>query len=348
MPRLATDEAFFFSIFMTNCLLAAAILLTIVFSSCKNGEEQEAPSQDTEKPAATLAVPSFNADSAYVYTSAQVAFGPRTPGSGAQRKCAAWMQQMLQQWCDTVYRQETTVKGWDGKKLPCINLVGAIHPAAKKRILLLAHWDSRPWADNDVKDKDKPILAADDGASGVAVLLEVARILKSQPASKDLGIDILFTDVEDYGKSGSDENDSYCLGTQYWARNPHLPGYKADFGILLDMVGGRDARFPMESTSTQYAGHVHQQIWEAANRAGYSSYFPFIAGGGVTDDHKYVNELAHIPTVDIISLRSDTPTGFPPHWHTHGDNMSVIDKNTLKAVGQTLLQVIFETQQPAS
>lgn len=327
--------------------LFLAALFLLQSAGCNGGDEPsgEHPTETTQPSAQSLFIPAFNADSAYHFVDAQVAFGPRTPGSQAQQNCAAWLQEKLVAYCDTVYRQNATVKGGDGKSLPCINIIGSIHPKATRRILLLAHWDSRPWADNDVTDRDKPILAADDGASGVGVLTEIARILKGNPLPETLGIDIFFTDVEDYGKSEWGD-DTYCLGTQYWARNPHVPGYKAEFGILLDMVGARDARFPLEATSTQYAGAVQQTIWQAANRAGYSSFFPFAAGGGITDDHKYVNEVAHIPTVDIISLKDDTPTGFPLHWHTHNDNMSIIDRTTLKAVGQTLLQVLYETAQP--
>ncbi len=289
-----------------------------------------------------VATPLFNADSAYNEVAAQVAFGPRIPNSDAQIKCAAWMQARLRIVCDTVYRQQTNVKGGDGKSLRCINLIGAIHPAATRRVLLLAHWDCRPWADQDSKGKDKPILAADDGGSGVAVLLEVARALKEKSLPTDLGVDILFTDVEDYGREEWGEN-SYCLGTQYWALHPHVPGYKAAYGILLDMVGARGSQFPMERSSSEYAGSVQQQVWAAASHAGFSSYFPFIASrGGVTDDHVYVNKLAHIPTIDIISLSDGTESGFPPHWHTHADDMSIIDKSTMRAVGQTLLQVLFE------
>jgi hypothetical protein len=325
-------------------LLLAAACSATMSASCKDQDKPPGADQSSMTPA-PASIPAFNADSAYASVAAQVAFGPRTPGSAAQKECAAWMQSRLTGYCDTVYRQETTVKRGDGKPLPCINIIGAINPKAQRRILLLAHWDSRPWADNDVKDKDKPILAADDGGSGVGVLIEVARILKGKPLPEELGVDILFTDVEDYGNSDWG-NDTYCLGTQYWARNPHVPGYKAEFGILLDMVGGRNARFPMEATSSEYAGNIQQTIWQAANTAGYSSFFPFVRGGGVEDDHKYVNELAHIPTVDIISLTDNTPTGFPAHWHTHQDNMEVIDPATLKAVGQTLLQVLYDAGRP--
>ena len=328
-------------------ILACCTAILLAIASCKDDDsESNADTTDTASAAPAVQTPAFNADTAYQYVAAQVAFGPRVPGTSAQKSCAAWMETRLRAFCDTVYRQSTTVTGGDKKSLPCINLVGAINPAAQRRILLLAHWDSRPWADEDTKDQDKPILAADDGASGVAVLLELARALKGQPLPENLGVDILFIDVEDYGRTEWGE-DSYCLGTQYWARNPHVPGYHADYGILLDMVGARAARFPMEQSSSRYAPDVQQRVWQAASTAGYSSYFPAVhSRNGVTDDHVYVNELARIPTIDIIHLTDATRSNFPAHWHTHGDNMSVIDKNTLQAVGQTLLQVLFEAASP--
>ena len=324
--------------------LAAILLCT---ASCgDNFDKKKETTTDTVVAPAVASIPSFDADSAYHYVEAQVAFGPRTPGSPAQKACAAWMQTKLQSFCDTVYRQDVTVTAGDKKQLPCINLIGVIHPNAQRRVLLLAHWDSRPWADEDTKDKDKPILAADDAGSGVGVLLELARQLQNQPLPENLGVDILFTDVEDYGRTEWGEK-SYCLGTQYWAQHPHVAQYRADFGILLDMVGAKNARFPMEQSSAGFARNVQQQVWQAASRAGYSSFFPPVPSrGGVVDDHVYVNEIIHIPTIDIISLTDATNTGFPPHWHTHADNMDVIDKATLKAVGQTLLQVLFETASP--
>ena len=252
------------------------------------------------------------------------------------------MHTALKKVCETVYRQDVQVTGGDKKSLPCHNLIGVIHPTAKRRILLLTHWDSRPWADQDTKDKDKPILAADDGGSGVGVLLELAKQVKSFGLPADVGVDILFTDVEDYGKSEWGE-DSYCLGTQYWAKHPHVAGYAAEFGILLDMVGARGAQFPLEGYSKQIAGAVQQQVWQAAAHAGYGSFFTYNDGGGITDDHVPVNRITGIKTIDIINLVNNPVNPFAPHWHTHSDNMDIIDKNTLKAVGQTLLQVIYET-----
>jgi glutaminyl-peptide cyclotransferase len=328
-----------------NLLVLAIAVAAATWAGCRNStpKETSATTTDTTSAKQLLPIPAFDADSAYDYVARQVAMGPRTPGSNAQKECAAWMQAMLKNVCDTVYRQEAIVKGGDGKSLPCINLIGVINPGAAKRILLLTHWDSRPWADQDTKDMDKPVLAADDGGSGVGVLLEVAHQLKAGHFPKNLGIDILFTDVEDYGRSAWGE-DSYCLGTQYWAHHPHVAGYRADYGILLDMVGAHGAQFPMEGSSMKFAGDIQQKVWKAAATAGYTSYFPYAPGADITDDHVPVNQIAGIRTIDIIDLTPDPNEPFPAHWHTHADAMPIIDKATLKAVGQTLLQVIYEEQ----
>ncbi len=322
----------------TTSLIIAA---SLAFASCKDSTEQKTADAPVAAPAPKINTPDFNADSTYADINTQVTMGPRTPGSAAQKKCADWMQGRLKVVCDTVYRQEAKVTGGDGKQLPCYNLIGSINPKAQRRILLLTHWDSRPWADQDTKDKDKPILAADDASSGVAVLLEMAKKIKAMGLSSDLGIDILFTDVEDYGKTEWGEN-SYCLGTQYWAKHPHVAGYKAEFGILLDMVGASGAQFPLEGFSSEFAPAQQQMVWQAAGHAGYSSYFPFVQAGKITDDHVPVNQITGIKTIDIINLNVNSQNIFAPHWHTHNDNMGIIDKNTLKAVGQTLLQVIYE------
>ena len=314
----------------------------VLLSSCGGGSNTPAAPAQEAKPAPVLNVPAFNEDSAYDYVARQVAFGPRTPGSDAQKKCSEWLRHELSKYCDTVYFQDVMVTGGDKKQLPCKNIIGVIHPSAPRRILMLTHWDSRPWADQDTHDKDKPILAADDGGSGTAILIAMADALKAQgrlPA--DLGIDILFTDVEDYGRSEWGE-DSYCLGTQYWAHHPHVAGYKAMYGILLDMTGAKDARFPMEGMSNKFAADVQQKVWQCAAHAGFSSVFQFVPGADITDDHVPVNRITGIKTIDIINLTPGPESPFAPHWHTHDDDMKVIDKTTLKAVGQTLLQVVCE------
>jgi glutaminyl-peptide cyclotransferase len=327
-------------------LLSMCSIISVV--ACNNNATgnvtDAAPATSAESvnttPAATI--PSFDAQQAYDFIAKQVSFGPRVPGTPAQKQCAAWMESQLQLSCDTVYKQSTTVLAGDGKtKLPCINLIGVINPQATKRILLLAHWDSRPWSDQDKDHPSKPIDGANDGASGVGVLLALVHRLKAQPLpSKDLGIDILLTDVEDWGKSEWGD-ESYALGTQYWAKNPHIANYTAQAGILLDMVGGKNARFPIEGYSAQYAMNVVRDVWAAARVAGYTSFFVQEQGGAITDDHVPVIKYRGIPTIDIIDLPAQSANGFPAHWHTQNDNISVIDTLTLKAVGQTLLQYLY-------
>ncbi|ASZ10466.1 M28 family peptidase [Chitinophaga pendula] len=312
-------------------------VLAIYLAACQStGKKEEQAGNETPATTNSIPIPAFQADSAYAYTQKQVSFGPRIPGTPAQQQCADWLLSAFRPLADTVYVQRTTVDAPGKKGVPCINIIATFNPAATQRILLLAHWDTRPHADQDAFDKQKTLDGADDGASGVGLLLEAARQFHLQKPT--IGVDILLTDVEDMGVS--ENEDSYCLGTQYWAKNPHVPGYKANYGILFDMVGGRGSQFYMEAASRQYAYGPMKAFWDVANSLGYSDLFRYENNGaGITDDHIYVNTLAKIPTFDIIALQANG--GFAPHWHTQNDNISVIDPRTLKAVGQTLLQVIY-------
>lgn len=251
--------------------------------------------------------PVFNGQNAYDYIAQQVAFGPRVPNTPVQESCAAYLEQLLKKFTDTFFRQETVIKAKDRKKLRCINLVGSFNPGAKRRLLLLAHWDSRPWADQNKKKQAVP--GANDGASGVGVLLELADLLQRNRVDSTLGIDILFTDVEDYGKTrwGAE---SYGLGAQYWAHQPHVKDYRAFGGILLDMVGVKGARFALEGYSQKYAPRLHADVWEAAAAAGYAAYFVPETEALITDDHVFINSIARIPTIDIIDLPANSGTGF--------------------------------------
>lgn len=326
----------------------AAIFLLLIFVSVLGylawlylGKKNTSDAGDnppiTEDLQPVLALPSFRADSAHVWIEKQVAFGPRVPGSLAQQRCADWLKKKLAQYTDTSWIQQATVTGYDGKKLPCFNVIGRVNPESTRRILLTCHWDSRPWADMESPDSRDPIDAANDGASGAGVWLEVARLIHQD--SLQLGIDILFFDVEDYGKSGFD--DSYCLGSQYWGRNPHVPGFKADFCINLDMVGGRNARFHPEQYSVQQADWVRQLIWSGARETGSSEFFQSEMVGPITDDHYYVHKLTGIPAVDVIDYSPQNQHGFGDYWHTRADNMENIDLRTLQAVGQTMVHVIW-------
>lgn len=319
----------------------------------KNADSKVQNIEETEELAKVNPVgPSFNADSAYAFTKAQCDFGPRDMNSRGHDLCGEWIVSKFKEYGCKVTTQTATLAGYDGTKLRSRNIMASINPEATMRILLCAHWDSRPWADNDPDSANwrKPILAANDAASGVAVMLELARIIgksKDEKAfNKQLGIDFVCFDAEDWGTPQwadvADNADSWALGAQYWSKN--LPqGYEARYGILLDMVGGVGAKFYREGMSMQYAPEIVKKVWRAAREVGFGSYFPKEDGGVITDDHVPVNQFAKIPTIDIIPYYADCQqSSFGPTWHTLADNMENIDKNTLKAVGQTLVQVIYK------
>jgi len=318
-------------------------LFLIFLASCTscNRETKQSDSQNKTQPPA-VNVPAFNEDSAYSYVQAQCDFGPRTPNTKAHDACAAYLVNKMKSYCDTVMVQKGQVITFNKVTLNIQNIICRFNPQTNNRILLFAHWDTRPWADQDSVRRNEPMLGADDAGSGVGVLIEVARILSQQKVS--IGIDICFFDAEDYGtrKEDGPDDDSYALGTQYWCKNPMPENYMASYGILLDLVGARNATFQIEGYSKQYASFVVDKVWSAANKLGYSQFFPYATGGYVTDDHVYPNKILNIPCIDIINTNpANIKSGFPDHWHTHNDNMDIIDRKTLKAVGQTLLQVIY-------
>lgn len=330
----------FFSFFWVILLLASC-------NSC-NQPSNNQPTEPAQE--VVFNAPPFNTDSAYQYIQSQVDFGPRPVNSKGHEQCGKWLIEISKQFADTVYVQPFTAKAFDGTMLKATNIIASFNPSATTRVLLTAHWDTRPWADQDDKNRDKPILGACDGASGVGVLIEIARAIRSQPMG--IGLDILFNDAEDYGYSSSlndivtkvlETEHTFCLGSQHWARNPHVPGYQADFGILLDMAGAKNALFTREGTSSFNAGWVQDKVWNNAAKLGYGSYFSNRYTPPITDDHFYINQITKIPTVDIIPFDPTSPSGtFPDFWHTHKDVMEVIDKNTLKAVGETVLYTLYQ------
>ena len=321
-----------------NKLITLIIAVTTV-AGCGGPKVNNQTSTIETQQAAPVAV-SFDADSAYAFCQAQCDFGPRTMNSEAHEQCGQWIARKFQDYGLQVTEQRTTVKGFDGTPLLANNIIASYKPELSDRILICAHWDSRPWADNDPDESKhkEPVMAANDGASGVAVMLEIARLMSD--STLNMGVDFICFDAEDWGDHG--DSDSWCLGSQHWAHNPHKPNYKARFGILLDMVGGQQARFYREYYSIKYANSVIDRVWRAAATAGYSGYFIQEESGAITDDHLPVNEVAHIPCIDIIPYYPNSDSSFGPTWHTVSDDMQHIDKNTLKAVGQTLVQVIWE------
>lgn len=329
---------------MKVIFLSFLLLLSVALTGCKN-QNQASAGQDTDTIAVTQV--QFDADSAYASVVAQCDFGPRVPGSAAHDRCGDYIVSRFKALGLSVSEQRTDQKAWDGKVLHTRNIIAAYRPELADRIIICTHWESRPWADADPDSSlhREPVMAANDGASGVAVMLEVAR--KLEELKPELGIDFICFDSEDYGMPYWAETDDvadgsdWCLGSQYWAAHPHVPGYKARFGILLDMVGGRDARFCFEGISMRYASEVMVHVWDAAGRAGASQLFLAEQGGYAQDDHVPMNEVAGIPTIDIIPYVEGEHT-FGATWHTTQDTPENISRETLKGVGQTLLQFLSE------
>ncbi len=321
---------------MTRTMTIAAAVLLLAAFSC-GGQQQATPGP-------APGAPEFDAASAYAFVKKQVEFGPRVPGTPAHAACAEWLAETLRQWTPDVVVQEFKARAYDGRPLDGKNIIASFDKDRKERVLLCAHWDSRPFADHDPDPANhfKPVMGANDGASGVGVLLEIARVLSvRRPA---LGVDIVLFDLEDFGEHANwrgHSQDSWALGSQYWSRNPHRPGYRARFGILLDMVGGADAVFPREGTSVHYAPEVVEKIWDAARGLGLRKHFVDAEAGALIDDHVYVNQYARIPTADIIDYDERRAKGFPDSWHTVGDTLDKIDKGTLEAVGRTVLAVVY-------
>jgi hypothetical protein len=323
---------------MNKKLLILPLLALIGFEACQNKTNKSAD-ENGEK-TVNLSSPDFNADSAYAYTKTQVDFGQRIPGTAAHQKCADYLVAKLKSFGADVSIQGEKTQTYDGKSFQLKNIVAAFNPDKKNRVLITAHWDARPFSDQDTDpaNRAKPFDAANDAGSGVAVILEMARqIQQKQP---NVGVDFVLWDLEDYGKANDETPDesTWCLGSQYWAKKAIAAGYKAMYGINLDMVGGGNAQFTQDEISRQSAPNIVNQVWDIGNEIGYASYFTKIPSGKLVDDHFWMNK-AGIPSIDIIHYNDNS--GFYINWHTQLDNLANIDKNTLKATGQTVLETIY-------
>ena len=327
---------------LRTLLVSLSVSLVIVSATGCKGGKKESATDDTTAAQPNEAHNLFNADSAYSYIAQQVAFGTRVPNTPTHRECGEWIASKLTEFGLEAVLQQANVSTHEGVSLPITNIIGRLNPSAERRILLLAHWDTRPTADNDPNPsrKSEPILGADDAASGVGVLLEVARQLADHNST--LGVDFLFVDAEDMGIS--EQEDSWCLGSTYWSKHPHVEHYRAEFGILLDMVGAHDAKFRWEYFSKVHAPSIVSSLWDKAASLGYGHYFIQADGAALTDDHKPIIDNLAIPTIDIVNYDPARSNGFGAHWHTHGDNMDVIDKEVLKAVGEPLMAYLEERE----
>jgi len=336
---------------MKTYIKTELLLISVIFMLCLTGCKKDTANSIDTIDYSKVIIPEFNADSAYAYVAKQCSFGARIPNSEAHKLCFQYLLDFMKQYADTIYLQDFNSQLYDGTKVKGSNIIASINLAATDRVLLAAHWDSRLWADND-EDSTKhhtPIMGANDGASGVGVLMEIARVISVTQQSLPLkqGIDIIFFDMEDQGtpiwadRQVDDQRD-WCLGSQFWSQNKHIPFYTANYGILLDMVGYTAARFTKEQQSMGYAGSIMNKVWDIAAAKGFGNMFVNELSGGIMDDHIWVNLHAKIPMIDIV--QNDRSGNFFPHWHTTNDDLNSISKNTLKAVGEVCLTAIYSAQ----
>lgn len=311
-----------------------------VLWSCARPAEKAAQPQPTPKSAAAPGViPVYDGALAMTLLERQVAFGPRAVGTPAHEACRAWLLQELRASMDHAELQEFTATSYEGTTMQMANVYASFAPEKSDRILLCAHWDSRPRADQD-KDpakQNQAIAGANDGASGVGVLLALSRVFRNNPPP--IGIDIVFFDGEDYGKGG--EIDRYCLGSRHFAK--HLPSnFHAQAAILLDLVGDRNAVFEQDPASVFFARDIVNDLWSAAHQV-HANQFVNNQGKEVFDDHMPLN-IAGIRTVDIIDaglIGNEDPDPRRRYWHTTGDTPENCSAATLQAVGSTLMQYLY-------
>lgn len=326
-----------------NRILGLLLALLVLFAGCgddkKNGGKKPVTTNGGEeipKPVMRTA-PQFNADTAFAFIEKQLSFGPRIPNSSGHVKCGDWIVAKFKSYGAEVTEQKVNLTAHDGAVFRSRNIIASYNPEAATRVIVSCHWDSRPFADKDPEKPNAPVPAANDGGSGVGMILEFARLIKDKTPT--VGIDFIMFDAEDYG--AYDVENSFSLGSQYWSKNKHKPGYHAKFGINLDMVGAKGARFIQEGWSRKFAPGYTNQVWIIAQELGYGNYFPNVGEDyGVTDDHYYVATIANIPMVEIID-RDMITMEFFPHWHRTTDDISKISRETLKAVGQTVLETLF-------
>lgn len=323
------------------------LLIIFIFVGCNKPKKTiETPTANTVK---LVKAADFNADSAYHFVKTQVGFGPRIPNTDAHRRCGNYLVSSLNRFGAKTIEQPFIGNTFDNKRIYCRNIIGSWNPNATRRLLFAAHWDTRPFSDQDLQKPNDRFDGANDGGSGVGVLLELARIMSQKNSAPNIGVDIIFFDGEDYGENQTYQDKPnetpgqwWCLGSKYWSSNKHIPNYSAYFGVLLDMVGAPNAKFAKEGSSMQFAPSVVEQIWATAASIGFANRFIDKQVEGIIDDHVYVNQIAKINMIDIIEYDNSDGNFFNAHWHTQKDDMNNIDRQTLKAVGQTLSQTMYQ------
>ncbi len=316
-------------------IIYALLLTALCLTGCAQDSPKKTAEPAAEKQIPAPLIPAFNGNNAFQYLTAQTNFGPRNPGSAGHRNCQNYLYSELQKYAEAVNLQPFTIQGYEKETFKLNNIIASFNLRSTSRVLLVAHWDTRPWADQepDHKHSDKPILGANDGASGVAVLLEIARCLKSSQPS--VGVDILLTDGEDYGKEG--DKNGYLHGARYFAKNLP-PGFSPMFGILIDMIGDKELEIMKERYSLTFAPDVIDMVWGKAKELGVHQFSDKLQGY-VTDDHLPLNNVG-IKTIDLIDF--DYPDTSNQYWHTHRDTPDKCSPESLEAVGKVLMAVIYD------
>ena len=310
-----------------------AILFFCLFVGCKGDAKSGSAAQRTASAGADGGSTStgFDGNAAYKYAKTQFDFGPRVPGTPAARKAGDWIIQQMRTRADTVIVQSFTYTTADGKKLPLRNILARFRPDLPERVLYMTHWDSRPVSESAGTEAERklPVPGANDGASGVGLFVALADALKK--TKPNVGVDLLFTDGEDYGQFGPPEVD-VLIGSRYFASHLPSPGYKPLYGILFDMIGDKDLRIPYEMNSFQQAPEVVARVWQIAADLGYSSTFVQESGGLITDDHIPLLN-AGLRVIDVIDLT------YAPH-HTPQDTMDKISPRSLAIVGDVATALV--------
>lgn len=262
----------------------------------------------------------------------QVAFGPRVPGTLGHANQLTWMLDRLRSMAPVLVADTFAHVTTAGDSLTLVNVRLRFRPEASRRILLLTHWDTRPWSDQatDPALQDIPVPGANDGGSGTAVLLHLAEILSKTPPP--LGVDLLFVDGEDYGPGIED----MLLGARHYASSLDDDD-RPLYGVLLDMVGDTDVSFPVEGISARFANVIVQKVWRAAERLGYREFFPTRVGPDLTDDHVPLIE-AGLPTVNIVDFTYGPGNSY---WHTPSDVAEHVSAATLGMVGEVVTELIY-------
>jgi glutaminyl-peptide cyclotransferase len=304
-------------------------MLILVALACRGDAQKSASGQNAGKTKPTST--GFNGAAAYNYAKAQVDFGPRIPGTPAAQRAGDWIIREMRARADTVIVQTFTHTTADGKKLTLRNIIARFRPSLTERVLYMTHWDTRPVSDLAATEAERkmPMPGANDGASGVGLFVALGDALKK--TKPNVGVDLLFTDGEDYGQFGPPEVD-VLIGAKYFAT--HLPSsdYHPLYGILFDMIGDKDLRIPYEMFSFQRAPEVVSRVWQTAADLGYSDVFVQESGGEITDDHIPLLD-AGLRIIDVIDLT------YPAH-HTPQDTMDKISARSLGIVGDVATALV--------